>query len=217
MKAIILLSGGIDSTVALAFALQKGRQCIGITFDYGQRHRIELKAAQAVAHHYQIAQHLIQIDPQIFAESSLINTTPMSKNRSLEDIEEHSIPTTYVPARNTLFLAYALGLAEKYGAKEIYFGANKNDRSSYPDCCPAFMKAFQGVLDATAHQANPIQLLTPLADMSKIEIVSLGLSLNAPLEITSSCYDPHPTGVACQQCDACILRNTALAQQQRHE
>lgn len=208
MKAIILLSGGIDSTVALAIALGQGRQCIGVTFDYSQRHKVELKAAQKVAQHYQIPQHLVSIDPQIFAESSLINTDPIVKNRSLEEMGMEGIPNTYVPARNTLFLAYAMGLAEKHNASEIYFGANSGDRYCYPDCRPEFMEAFQRVFDVATQ--DPIKLLTPLANMEKVEIIRLGLTLKAPLELTSSCYDPHTDGTACHQCDACILREQAF-------
>lgn len=210
MKSIILLSGGIDSTVILAMALKQGRECIGITFDYGQRHRIEIKAAQAVAHHYQIAQHLIRIDPLVFANSSLINQGAIRKNKTLQEMVEQGIPNTYVPARNTLFLAYAMGLAEKTNAAEIYFGANRDDRTCYPDCRPRFIEAFQGILEAAATQEIPIKLVTPLADMDKRAIVRMGLALQAPLDITTSCYDPLPDGTACRQCDACILRDAAF-------
>lgn len=210
MKAIILLSGGLDSTVILAMAIAQGKECIALSFDYGQRHRVELDAASAIAEYYRIPHHLIKIDPQAFVGSALTSHEPIAKNRNVQEMASQGIPNTYVPARNTLFLAYAMGLAERCQVDEIHFGANRDDRLCYPDCQPAFMEAFQGVLNVATKQAcegHPVRLVTPLADLAKSEIIRLGMALKAPLDQTISCYDPDRDGRPCFQCDACVLRN----------
>ncbi|MGK5594014.1 MAG: 7-cyano-7-deazaguanine synthase QueC [Parachlamydiaceae bacterium] len=211
-KAIVLLSGGLDSAVMLAYALSLGRDCHAITFNYGQKHHHELRSAQKIAAHYNVSQQIISIDPTVFKNSALTDQSidaPM--NRSIHEIA-HSIPNTYVPARNTLFLAYATALAEAANAQEIYIASNANDTHPYPDCSPAFMVAFQGVLNLATKQAvvaSPPLLLTPFISYTKSEIVKKGLELSVPLEMTWSCYQPI-NQAPCLKCDACILRNDAL-------
>lgn len=213
MRAVILLSGGLDSTVMLAMALQQGRECLALSFDYGQRHRVELKSAQAIAEYYQIPLRIISIDPQSFGQSALVFSSAVPKDRTVEEINRSGIPSTYVPARNTLFLAYALGQAEIWNAQEIYIGSNAMDNSPYPDCRPEFFHAFQAMMNVATKQsvegAAP-QLVTPLLYWSKKEIVRQGLVCKAPLHLTSSCYDPAVDGQPCHRCDACILRDQAF-------
>ncbi len=213
MKAIILLSGGADSTVALAMALERGLICYGLSFNYGQRHLIELKAAAAIAKYYGIEQKIIQIDPNTFTKSALTTKEAVPKNRTSQQIAESGIPSTYVPARNTLFLAYALGQAEIWGAEEIHVGFNALDYNPYPDCRPEFLQAFQGVANLGTQQAiehKAPQIIAPLIRMNKREIFEMGRKLNAPLQLTFSCYDPTPDEQACKICDACILRGAEI-------
>ncbi len=218
MKAVILLSGGIDSTVLLALALERGLDCLALSFDYGQRHLIELTSARAICEHYDIPQHTITIDPSAFGHSTLVHTdTPMPDKRSLKEIEQSGIPNTYVPARNTLFLSYALGQAEIIDATEIHFGMNAQDRVGYPDCRPEFVESFQRLVNVATKQSvekTPPKIITPLIELNKAGIISLGLRLNAPLELTHSCYNPTKTGLQCGTCDACILRNEGFTKVQ---
>ena len=213
MKAIVLLSGGLDSAVVLALALEKGRECLAVSFDYGQRHRIELKYAKKLAKHYSIPYNIIHIDKNCFASSSLVTEEDVPNNRSREEIENEGIPNTYVPARNTIFLAYATAQAEIFEAQEIYAGPNLLDRKPYPDCRPEFYQAFQSVINLASKQAvegNPPHLLTPLIDWNKKEIVEQGTRLKVPFHLTFSCYDPTPSNEPCHQCDACRLRQEGL-------
>ncbi len=213
MKAIILFSGGTDSTLVLVKALREGKTCLALTFDYGQRHAVELDAAQALATHYNVPQKVISLPPSTFAKSSLVDGTPLPKDRSPEEIQQEGISTTYVPARNTLFLAYALAQAEIEEADEIHFGANRHDWNGFPDCQPLFIKRFQALIDvATARslQGHPPRLITPLLEMTKEEIYAAAKHHKIPLEQTWSCYDPTPSRTPCQRCDACRLRNHAL-------
>jgi 7-cyano-7-deazaguanine synthase len=212
MKAIILFSGGIDSTVILADALSKGRDCLALSFDYGQRHRVELEQAKKIAKIYGVPHRIIHIDPQTFDQSSLVNEADVPINRTAEDIESGGIPSTYVPARNTLFLSYALGQAEIFEAQEIYIGCNKDDRLPYPDCRPAFIEAFQALIATATKQsvtAKPPKLVAPLLDMTKKDIVEKGRTLKVPLEMTHSCYNPDRIGDPCYACGACIIRKEA--------
>ena len=205
MKAIVFLSGGLDSTVCLVKALHEGRDCIALSFDYGQRHKIELEAAKEIAEHYQVDHKIIKIDSTPLTNSALIAGTHFPKTPSTE-----KIPPTYVPGRNTIFLAYATALAESTHAKEIYFGCNIQDSSPYPDCRPSFIDAWQNVLNLATKQAvegSPPKLITPLISLDKKEIVQLGTQLNAPLHLTKSCYNPDlESGAPCEICDACQLR-----------
>lgn len=209
-KAIVLLSGGIDSTVSLGMAIASQKECLALSFDYGQRHRIELQSAKAISQFYGIPYRLIQIDPTTFGQTPLITTEPIPKKRSQNQILKEGIPSTYVPARNTLFLTYALIHAELWKAQEIYFGANAMDANPYPDCRPEFFMAFQQLIDVATRQSleqQPPQVVTPLIFWDKAKIIREGIALGCPLELTWSCYDPTSDSQPCGCCDACILRN----------
>ena len=218
-KAIILLSGGLDSTVVLALALSQGRTCNVISFDYGQRHIVELESAKKIAAYYKVDHKIIKIDPSAFGMSSLMadkthtSHLKIPENRTLEEMTLQGIPNTYVPARNTLFLAYALGQCELQNAQEIHFGSNKMDYAGYADCRPVFLEAFQSLMKYATKQSiegAPPRLIVPLIEWDKTEIIRQGLALNAPLEMTLSCYNPqefHP----CERCDACILRKDGFS------
>lgn len=212
MKTVVLFSGGIDSTVALAMSLSIGRKCLALSFDYGQRHKVELKAAADIARHYKVQHKIIKIDPTVFGDTSLVSDVPMPKDRSTKEITSGAIPNTYVPARNTLFLAYAAGQAEIFDADEIVIGANMLDYHPYPDCRAEYFKKFQELLNIATKQAidkKPPQVLTPLVSMTKIEIIRRGVAIKAPLHLTFTCYDPIKEIFPCQHCDACQLRNEA--------
>ncbi|QLH35373.1 MAG: 7-cyano-7-deazaguanine synthase QueC [Parachlamydiaceae bacterium] len=214
VKAVVLLSGGLDSSVILALAQKQGRECFALGFNYGQRHVIELEHAARIAQYYQVPLRIVHIDPCIFKISSLVSDLSVPKNRSLAEIGSGEIPNTYVPARNTLFLAYAMGQAEMLEAQEIYYGPNLLDIASYPDCTPAFVQAFQNILNVGTKQAvqgHSPKLIAPLINLNKEEIIRQGIALNVPLQMTFSCYDPLPTKEACGKCDACILRTDGFA------
>lgn len=208
MRAVILLSGGIDSTVVLAWALAQKRHCYALSFDYGQRHRVELKSAQAVATYYGVHHKEIRLPSWGSDTSPLLSETAiLPLDRDPSTIKE--IAPTYVPARNTLFLAYALGYAEIVDAAEIYIGANADDRMGYPDCRPSFFEAFQQLALLATKQGVTVgepRLCTPLLHKNKREIVALGNELAAPLAMTFSCYAPTESGSPCHRCDACMLR-----------
>ncbi|KAF3363071.1 7-cyano-7-deazaguanine synthase [Chlamydiales bacterium STE3] len=212
-KAVVLLSGGLDSTVMLAQAISLGRDCHALTFHYGQKHSLELEAARKIALFYNITQQEIVIDPSIFSNTSLIHgSIKAPTNRTVNEIA-HSIPNTYVPARNTLFLAYSAAIAESLDAQEIYIASNANDLHPYPDCRPAYMVAFQNVLNLATKQAvvsSPPTLMTPFLHLGKEDIVRKGLELNVPLHMTWSCYQPTTSKDPCLQCDACVLRRDAF-------
>ncbi|HEY4833001.1 MAG TPA: 7-cyano-7-deazaguanine synthase QueC [Waddliaceae bacterium] len=213
MKAVILLSGGLDSAVVLALALEKGRECFALSFDYQQRHIKELQSAQQIAAYYKIPHRVITIDPTPFSSSALVSEKSIIKNRTFEEIAISEIPNTYVPARNTLFMAYALGLAEVLNAQEIYIGSNALDHRPYPDCRPEFFEALQKLFRLATKQAvegAPPIPVAPLLCWNKAEIVQEGRRLKVPLELTFSCYDPTPEGMHCCRCDACQLRFEAL-------
>lgn len=214
MKALVLLSGGMDSAVVLALALEKKRKCYALSFDYGQRHLIELEFSKKITAHYGIEQKIIKIDPNTFAHSALVEPLEVPKDRNITQIASSGIPNTYVPARNTLFLAYAAGQAEMLDAKEIYAGPNLLDRNPYPDCRPEFYNAYQNVLNLATKQAvegTPPILLTPLIDMDKNTIVQEGKKLHVPFHLTFSCYDPSMS-TPCGRCDACVIRLKALSE-----
>ncbi len=209
-KAVVLLSGGLDSTVVLAMAIQQGIECEALSFDYGQRHRIELNAAAVIAAYYAVPHRMITLTSFALATSALISDqVALPKNRSPEEMNKSAIPSSYVPARNTLFLAYALGHAELIYADEIHVGFNAADQNAYPDCRPEFLKAFQQLIQVATKQSveGKVPLLkAPLISYSKREIIQHGLLLKAPLDLSFSCYDPTPQNLACGACDACILR-----------
>lgn len=215
MKAIVLLSGGLDSTVLLALALSKGRECIALSFAYGQRHAAELACAAQIAAHYNIVHKVITVDPQTFAKSALVGEGAIVKDRTSKEMAAGGIPSSYVPARNTLFLAYALGQAEIYDAKEIHFGCNHADSVGYPDTRPEYIRAYQALIDLATKQSvesSGPRLITPLITLTKKEIVEQGVQLEAPLHLTLSCYDPDTSGAHCGRCDACTLRKEGFTQ-----
>ncbi len=208
-KAVVLLSGGLDSATTLAYAVSKGYECHAITFDYGQRHKVEIKAAKKVAKALGAARHLvIKIDLRKFGGSALTSEIPVPKGRSAKKIGE-GIPATYVPARNTVFLSLALALAEAAGAHDIFIGVNALDYSGYPDCRPEFIRAFEKTANLGTKagvEGEKFKIHAPLIKLTKAEIVRLGRKLGVDFEMTHSCYDPGPDGAPCGKCDSCLLR-----------
>jgi 7-cyano-7-deazaguanine synthase len=209
-KAVVLLSGGMDSATTAALAISRGFDLHALTFRYGQRHQAELEAAGRVAERIGVAQHVtLNIDLRALGGSALTGDIPVPKDTPLDVIGQH-IPVTYVPARNTIFLSFALGLAEVLGASDIFLGANALDYSGYPDCRPEFIQAFEAMANlatrAATEQGRKITIHTPLIHLSKREIVELGQSLGVDFGLTLTCYDPSREGAACGRCDACLLR-----------
>lgn len=209
-KAVVLLSGGLDSATALAACKNAGYEIYALSFRYGQRHAVELQAARKLARRLGVKEHRIaKIDLSLFGASSLTShELPVPKLRKLGGFRPE-IPNTYVPARNTIFLSYALAWAEVLAAQAIVLGINAVDYSGYPDCRPEYLHAFQRLADlatATGVQGRGVALVAPLLTMSKAEIIRLGQSLRLDYSLTRSCYDPAPDGAACGECDACRLR-----------
>jgi len=209
-KAVVLLSGGLDSTTVAAIALSRGYDVFGLSFHYGQRHAVELEAARRVADSLGVTEHLVmEIDLRKIGGSALTDRIEVPKGRSEESIER-GIPVTYVPARNTIFLSYALAWAEVLNARDIFIGVNAVDYSGYPDCRPEFIAAFEQMANLATKAAVTsqwrIQIRTPIIDMSKAEIIKTGLALGVDYKLTHSCYDPAPNGKACGLCDSCLLR-----------
>ena len=207
--AVVLLSGGIDSTTTLAIAIAEGFEAYALSFDYGQRHQIEIEAARRVAHSLDAKEHRVaKIDLRIFGGSALTDNVDVPKQRSETEIA-HGIPVTYVPARNTIFLAYALAWAEVISANHIFLGVNAIDYSGYPDCRPEFIKAFENLANLGTKaglEGKCFQIHTPLIKFSKAEIICTAVKLDVDLSLTHSCYDPSQKGLACGQCDSCLLR-----------
>ncbi len=209
MKAVVLASGGIDSTVAAAVAKRDGCRIHLLTLAYGQRHGIEVARARQLAGVLGAAEHLVlDLDLRRIGGSALTADQPVPKDRERAARAE-GIPSTYVPARNTIFLAMALAYAETRAASVIYIGANVVDYSGYPDCRPEFLRAFEEVArlgTRAGASGGRIEIRAPLLKMSKAEIIRLGASLGVPFELTHSCYDPAPDGAACGRCDSCLIR-----------
>lgn len=207
--AVVLLSGGIDSTTTLAIALAEGYETYALSFDYGQRHQIETEAARRVADSLGTKEHRIaKIDLRAFGGSALTGHIDVPKKRSETEIA-HGIPVTYVPARNTVFLAYALAWAEVIQAADIFLGVNAIDYSGYPDCRPEFIEAFQNVANLgtkAGTEGRSFRIHTPLIKLSKAEIIRKAVELDVDVSVTHSCYDPSPEGLACGECDSCLLR-----------
>jgi 7-cyano-7-deazaguanine synthase len=211
-KAVILLSGGLDSTTCLALAQSKGFECYGLSFSYGQRHTAELLAAQRVAHHYHVKEHkIVSIDTDLFSNSALTNhsiAVPEFK-------ESTEIPITYVPARNTIFLSMALGFAESIGARDIYIGASSIDYSYYPDCRPEYIAAFQTMANLATKagvENDSFSIHAPLQHLSKVKTIELGLSLGVEYSLTVSCYQANDAGEACGYCDSCTFRKRGFSE-----
>jgi 7-cyano-7-deazaguanine synthase len=209
-KAVVLLSGGMDSATTAAIALKRGFDVHALTFRYGQRHAAELDAARRVAERLGIRQHVtLDIDLRPFGGSALTAEMPVPKDTPMAEIGQR-IPATYVPARNTIFLSFALGWAEVLGASDIFMGANAMDYSGYPDCRPEYIQAFQRMADlatrAGVEEGRKLTIHTPLIDLSKREIIERGLALGLDYSLTLTCYDPSPEGAACGRCEACLLR-----------
>lgn len=215
-RAVVLLSGGLDSSTALAEAKAAGFELFALTVLYGQRHQIEREAARRVANASGVARHVEQtIDLRAFGGSALTDDLKVPKDRSHEAIGS-GIPITYVPARNTVFLAFALAWAETLGAFDIYVGVNCVDYSGYPDCRPEFLRAFETLANlatkAGVEGAGTFTVHAPLLTMTKAQIISRGLELGVDYRLTHSCYDPAPDGRSCGRCDSCSLRLAAFAQ-----
>ena len=208
-RAVVLLSGGVDSATTLAIAIAEGYQTYALSFDYGQRHQIETKAAQRVANSLGAKEHcIVKIDLRIFGSSALTDDIEVPKQRAENEIA-HGIPVTYVPARNTIFLSYALAWAEVIPANDIFIGVNAIDYSGYPDCRPEFIQAFENLANVGTKagvEGQRFQIQTPLIKLSKADIIRKAVELGVDLSLTHSCYDPTPGGVACGECDSCLLR-----------
>ena len=211
--AVVLLSGGLDSYTAAAMVRTQGFTLHALSVRYGQRHAIEMAAARAVARSLGVARHVeIDVDLSAFGGSSLTGDIPVPKDR---DIDHAEIPSTYVPARNTVFLSIALGWAEVLGARDLVIGVNARDYSGYPDCRPEFIEAFERLASlATAAGVNgaSFKVHTPLIQMTKAEIIRTGLTLGLDYGLTHSCYDPTPEGRPCRRCDSCVLRAIGFAE-----
>ncbi len=210
-RAVILLSGGLDSATTLAIAQSEGFDCYALSFRYGQRHAAELDAARRVAKSLGAAKHVIlDIDLRQFGGSALTSDIPVPKDRPLDE----TIPVTYVPARNTIFLSFALAWAEVLGAQDIFIGVNALDYSGYPDCRPEYIAAFQqmaGLATKAGVEGARVRVHTPLIEMRKADIIRKGLELGVDYELTFSCYDPTPDGMPCGHCDSCRIREQGFA------
>ena len=208
-RAIVLLSGGLDSATTLAIAQKEGFENYALSFDYGQRHKIEIEAARNVAKSLGAKEHRVaRIDMGVFSGSALTDDIAVPKSRTESEIAD-GIPITYVPARNTIFLAHALAWAEALGATHIFLGVNAIDYSGYPDCRPEFIAMFEKLANLGTKagiEGARFHIHAPLAKFSKAEIIRKALELDVDLSLTHSCYDPAPDGAACGQCDSCQLR-----------
>lgn len=235
-RAVVLLSGGLDSAVTLAAARSEGRVCHAISFDYGQRHRVELEAAARVARQVGAAEHrVVRIDLRAVGGSALTDEIEVPKGGGGHGADEAKdtalesgatrrgatrsggteIPVTYVPARNLVFLSIALGLAEVVGAREIFIGANAVDYSGYPDCRPAFIESFERTANLATKdgvEGRPFAVRAPLIDLTKAQIIRRGHDLGVDLSLTTSCYDPDEAGRACGACDSCMIRKRGFAE-----
>jgi len=215
-KAVVLLSGGLDSTTALAVARSAGYELYAMSFRYGQRHSLELESASRVASAIGVEKHLIaNFDLRAIGGSALTDQIEVPKERGAEEIAS-SIPVTYVPARNTIFLSFALAWAEVLGAQDIFIGVNALDYSGYPDCRPEYIESFERMANlatkAGAEGRLRLKIHTPLIAMTKAEIIAIGLKLGVDYSLTHSCYDPSSEGIACGKCDSCLLRLRGFAE-----
>ena len=210
----MLLSGGLDSATVLAIARERGFELHALSFDYGQRHRVELKAAQRIAQSLGAKHSIISFDLRQFGGSALTADIEVPKNRPHDQMSE-GIPITYVPARNTIFLSFALGVAETTGSFDIFVGVNALDYSGYPDCRPESIKAFESLANVATKagvEGRRFTIHAPLIDMTKAQIIREGTRLGVDYSMTTSCYDPSPEGRACGHCDSCQLRRKGFAE-----
>jgi 7-cyano-7-deazaguanine synthase len=219
--AVVLLSGGLDSTTTMAIAKAEGFAVHALSFQYGQRHSVELDAAREVARRFGAKDHVVaEIDLRVFGGSALTTEIAVPKNRSVSDIGE-GIPITYVPARNTIFLSFALAYAEVLQAHDIFLGVNALDYSGYPDCRPEYIAAYESMANlatkAGLEGKHHLRIHTPLINLTKAEIIQRGRELDVDYAITRSCYDPSPTGEACGRCDSCLLRQKGFRELGLHD
>lgn len=208
--AVVLLSGGLDSATVLAMAKSQGYEVFALSFSYGQRHSWELEAAKRVAQSQGVRDHkIVTIDLRVFGGSALTDNIDVPKGRTVDEMS-HGIPITYVPARNTIFLSFALAWAEVLGSSDIFIGVNVLDYSGYPDCRPEYIEAFERMANlatkAGVEDRQELKIHTPLITLSKAEIIRSGIELGVDYGVTSSCYDPAPNGQPCGRCDSCLLR-----------
>ncbi len=213
-KAVVLLSGGLDSATCLAIARRDGLSPVGLAVDYGQRHRCELEASRRIAGSMGVPVRTVRVDLRAFGGSALTDDIDVPKDRD-ETMISSEIPATYVPARNLVFLSLATALCEVLGAQSLYIGVNQLDYSGYPDCRAEFIAAFQNAANRATKvgvEGMGINIQTPLIDMTKAEIIKLGTDLGVDYALTVSCYDPTPEGLACGRCDSCVLRRRGFAQ-----
>lgn len=215
-KAVCLLSGGLDSATCLGYAKREGFETYALSFDYGQRHRVELDAAKRVAMSEGARQHVtVPLNLRVFGGSALTGDLDVPKHESADDITA-DIPVTYVPARNTVFLSIALGWAEVLGAADLFIGVNAIDYSGYPDCRPEFIAAFEAMANlatkAGVEGTSKFKIHTPLSALNKAGIIKLATELGVDLSLTHSCYDPDSEGRACGHCDSCLLRKKGFAE-----
>ncbi len=214
-KAVVLLSGGIDSTTVLAMAQAAGYEVHGLSFLYGQRQELEVEAAKRIGRAARLANHRIaEIDLSIFGGSALTSDVAVPKGRSAEEMTR-GVPITYVPARNTIFLSYALAFAESIGAHDIFIGVNAIDYSGYPDCRPEYIRAFEAMANLGTKagiEGRGFKIRTPLIEMSKAGIIRTGTALGVNYSHTTSCYDPDNEGLACGACDSCLIRKKGFAE-----
>lgn len=214
-KAVVLVSGGLDSATALAIAQSEGYETNAITFRYGQRHDVELVAAQKVVAAANVAQHIeIEIDLRIIGGSALTDDIEVPKGREVEEMSAE-IPVTYVPARNTVFLSFGLAWAEVLESDDLFIGVNALDYSGYPDCRPEYIRAYEEMANLATKrgvEGSRLRIHTPLIDLTKAQIIATGVDLGVDYSITRSCYDPTPAGEACGECDSCRLRLKGFAE-----
>ena len=219
-NAVLLLSGGLDSTTLLALATREGYAVHAMSFRYGQRHQHELSAARAVAAKYGVARHVVvEIDLRVFGGSALTADIDVPKDRDAAEMSS-GVPITYVPARNTIFLSYALAWAEVLDAHDIFIGVNALDYSGYPDCRPEYIAEFEKLANLATRagvEGDAVKIRAPLLHLTKREIIDLGTSLGVDYSVTTSCYDPDESGAACGHCDACQLRLKGFSESGRRD